>query len=156
MQVPPSSLGHSKRGPAPHLPEGSALALTGAGSPRDHLYLVHPDWGGGPPSLPPLQLSHPGGSGQDLGSSFSGLLALHPLILHLTLQVVPRDSVIDRRHSHESCPGSIIYCSVLLGRWLNLSEPHLSAGSGNTFLVGFWGKTKDHVHLLQPEETVDK
>lgn len=45
-----------------------------------------------------------------------------------------------RRHSPESCLSSITYCSVMLGYWLNLSEPHLSAVNGDTFLVGFWGR----------------
>lgn len=119
LQVPPSSLGHSKRSPTPLVPEGSALALTGAGSPRDHLYLVYPDWGGG---VCPLYYPHPYGSvtlgvsGQDSGGSFSDLLAPHPLfLLHLTPQVILWDSVMGRRHSPESSLSSITYCSVMLG-----------------------------------------
>lgn len=47
------------------------------------------------------------------------------------------NSVIGRRHNPESCPSSITYCCVTLGWWLNLSEPHLPAGNGKIFFVGF-------------------
>lgn len=59
------------------------------------------------------------------------------ILLWSILKVALWDSVSGRRHSPESCPSSITYCCVTLGWWLNLSEPHLSAGNGKTFFVGF-------------------